>query len=174
MLEAVKETPTMAEAIEEYYPVIKRHVFVALTKMKKPPDHDFNDLMQEGVQVFLQLKKLGSYDKSRNCSFRSFFIGCLRQHFGNLVRKSYRNLELQSKNEFLGPLRTNSCNPLDVVTTLSILDNFSPEEQEYIRTIFTFTDRPFHFRRKLTREILGITRNREIELRNAIWDKIKK
>ena len=161
----------------DHIKLIQNYAHVALKKLKQPPEHDFNDLVQEGAVVFLDAKDRFRHDK--NCSFKSFLTLLLKQHFGTLVVNSYKNkkdvslttLGFDNKNfETSGGTH----DALMVVSMLHILADFSSDELSYIKTILLFVDQSTKYRRKLTRNTLKISYERETELRNSIYDKMKK
>jgi len=165
----------MNETIDSYTNLIKNHARVALKKMKKPLNCDIEDLTQEGTIVFLNVKEV--YEEDRGCSFKSFLTRCLRQHFGDLVSRSYRSKEttgVELGNKLLIETSKISHNAFDIVSTRFIIDDFSFDELEYVKMIFSFINISTKYRRKLVRKTLKISYDREMELRRSIHDKIRK
>jgi len=161
--------------IDDYTKLIQRYAYVALKKVKKPPDYDFEDLVQEGVVVFLSAKK--AYASDRGCSFKSFLTMCLRQHFGSLVSQSYKNKKMtdqEFENRIPYRMLKISHSAFDIVSMMFVLNDFSLDELEYVKTILSYTHKPTKYRRKLTRETLEISYEREVKLRGSIHDKILK
>jgi len=162
---------------DDYAEIIQNYAYVALKKLKQPPEYNLDDLFQEGAIVFLEAKNRFKYD--RNCSFKSFLILLLKQHFSTIVMSSYKNkkdislttLEFDNKNfEISG----GAYDALTVVSMVHILADFSSDELDYIKTILLFVDQSTKYRRKLTRNALKISYEREVELRNSIYSKMKK
>lgn len=168
----------MIETIDEYTKLIEGHAHVALKKVRKPSEYDLDDFIQEGVKILLITKDI--YDPERGCSFRSFLTGMLRQHFGSMVTQSYKHTKTTYdkgtaiKNRTQYKVAKFFHSAFDIVSMKYIIQDFTIDELEYVRTIFLFIDKPTKFRRKFTREALKISYERERELRNSIWDKIRK
>lgn len=164
------------EKLDTYRELIKAHAFVALGKMKKPLKCDFNDLFQQGVVVFLQTKK--NYSDKREASFRTYLVVCLRQHYSDEVKKSYRNKETNLLCTYhpgkLPAVKHKSCgDPVEAVSITLLLDKFTPDELEYAEVMVSLEGVKRTSRRKVARGILGITTWREKELRNSIESKMK-
>lgn len=168
--------------LEDYTNLIKDHAIVALKKAKKPSKFSLDDLIQEGVIVFICTKN--EYDVHRGASFKTIFTKRLRGHYTNLVRKSYRDKEISSdcwnsrvddfSREIIPMNKGNSLGAFEIVQTSFIIDSFNKDEIEYIRALLSFAYKPRKSRRKATREYLGISYDRERELRASISDKIRK
>lgn len=170
---------TDKQLFDEYYDLIQKHARVAWTKIMKPPKCTLDDLVQEGVQCFLDTKR--QFDDSRGIAFRTFLIGCLRKHFTSLVRQSYQDkmspLLLDNKfleTEVLGYGKSRIPNPLEIVQISFLIQSFNAEEIEYVTAILACTDVPKRSRRKTARKNLRISFEREVKLRNGIRAKIKK
>ena len=163
----------------EHYSLIQRYARVAWTKIRKPARCSIDDLTQEGVRVFLSIVR--NFDKDRGTTFRTFLIGCLRNHFASLVTQSYQNKlnsSLQDTKFFENRVSRHGKNelsePLEMVQMSYLIQSFNIEEVEYIVTILACTHVPQRSRRKVTRENLEISFEREVKLRNGIMAKIKK
>ena len=124
------------------------------------------------------LVKRDMYDPNKGSSFKTFFTRILRQHFGDMVTKSYR----YNKSSREGTTSTRakysaakfSHSAFDIVSMRHVLQDFTADELGYVKTILSFVNKPVKFRRKLTREALSISYERERELRSSIHDKIRK
>jgi len=166
----------MNETIDAYTELINEYAWVALRKVKKPSEYDFEDFVQEGIKILLHVQK-NTYREDKKCSFKTFFTLCLRHHFGSLVSQSYKNKKMDNlkfRDKFQYDMSKILCSAFDIVSVKHILQDFTPDELLYTETIFLFMDTPIKFRRKLTRRALKISYERERELRNSIHDKILK
>lgn len=167
----------MNEISDVYTDLIKRYAYVALKKVRKPSDYDLNDFIQEGIKMYILVKR-DMYDPNRGSSFKSFFTGILRQHFGGIVTKSYRYNKAFKEARIPTLARLSvvefSHSVFDIVSMRHILQDFTKDELEYVKTVFLFVDKPVKFRRKFVRKALSISYDREQELRNSIHDKILK
>lgn len=157
--------------LDEYIKLIEGHARVALMKIMKPAKYSLDDLIQEGVIAFLYAKQ--EFVESRGASFRTFLIKCLRNQFTNLVKKSYRNKEI---NDYSSLNETNSAtlSTLEIVQISFVIKSFSADELEYVNAVLSLAHKSRGSRRKVARQNLGISYEREVELRNSIRDKIKK
>lgn len=169
----------MNETIDTYTDLIKLHAYVALKKVRKPSDYELDDFIQEGIKIFLMVKK-DLYDPKKNCSFKTFFTRILRQHFGSMVTQSYKHTKttydngIAIENKIWYKAAKLSHSALDIISMRYVIQDFTADELEYVKTILLFIDKPTKFRRKFTREALEISYERERELRNSIHDKILK
>jgi len=129
--------------------------------------------------MFMVVKR-DMFDPKKGCSFKTFFIRILRQHFGGIVSQSYRRNEITRGIEITPATHAQysaakfSHSAFDIVAMRYILQDFTPDELEYVKMVLSFIGSPVKFRRKLTREALNISCERERELRGSIHDKILK
>lgn len=162
--------------LDEHIGLIKGYAQVALTKIMKPMKYSLDDLTQEGVIAFLYAER--SFMKDRNASFRTHLTNCLRNHFSNLVKRTYRNKEivnLSFYNTFYdNEIFSMNIDALKIIQTSFIIESLGKEELEYVNTILSLVHKPKRRRRKVARETLKISYEREMELRNSIRDKIRK
>ena len=169
----------MDKTVKKYTSLIKRHARVALKKVRKPSEYELDDFIQEGVKILILVKR-DMYDPEKKSSFKTFFTRILRQHFGGIVVRSYQHNKIIYNSEGTTVTRAQysaakfSHSAFDIVAMRHILEDFTPEELEYVSTVFLFVDWPVKFRRKHVRENLRISHDRERELRNSIHDKILK
>ena len=169
--------------IETFNELIKNYARVALKKIRKPAAFNLDDLVQEGAIVFLYTKKEYVY---RGASFKTILTKRLRGHYASLVKRSYRNKEInnipfwdssQANNFLKDTFLTNKKHGIDtfeIVQMLFIIDDFNENELDYICAVLSFTHIPRRSRRKTARETLGISYERESKLRASIKDKIRK
>jgi len=169
--------------LDDWLHLIETHAWVAWTKIRKPAEHAMDDLIQEGVTVFLNA--CNDFSGDRGASFRTFLTGCLRNHFTSLAKQTYQNKltsqtssslqgnrfreEVDSKHRVSAMSTT-----LEEVQMLFLMRSFSPEELEYITAILACAHISPRSRRKAARQDLNISFEREVKLRNSIRDKIKK
>ena len=169
----------MNETLKTYDDLITRHACVALKKVRQPSEYDLDDFIQEGNFVLLRLKKENTHD-SKKSSFRTYFTMILRQHLGDLVLKSYRKRNTVPYDKIAASIHSakkgnkSTYSTFDIIAMRYILQDFTPEEFEYVQTVFLFVDCSIGSRRKFVRAKLGISYDRERELRNSIHDKILK
>jgi len=162
------------EILDSYTELITRYAQVAMKKLKKPTKVSLNDLKQEGAVVFFLSKKL--YKKDRGASFKTFLTRCLQNHFADLVKKTYRNMEINNlsfQDDFHDELNY-VVDTFEIVQLSFIIEDFSSDELNYINAVLSFTHKHRRSRRKAAREFLGISYEREQELRRSLKDKIRK
>lgn len=172
---------TSTKQLDLHIELIKKYAHVALKKVKKPAEHTLEDLIQEGVLVLLRTEKI--YEKSRGASFKTFLTLCLRNHFASLVKRTYRSmhpswittLERSNFSEEMDFItKKKALNTFEAVRVSFAIASFSSDELKYVSTILSFTNIPKKYRRKATRETLGISYDREKKLLRSLKDKIKK
>jgi len=179
----------MKTFLKQYIRFIEDHARVAYHKIKKPSQCTIQDLVQEGVVVFLLAKR--DYNE-RKASFKTFFTMRLRNHFSDIVKKSYRNKEVEAfhiviqqciagydslkDGDILNRIlsQKNIPNPIEVTQITFLLKALTPEELEYTKTMIFLHKKAYHTRRRIARETLGISYAREVKLRNSIKSKIRK
>jgi len=179
----------MKTFLKQYIRLIEDHARVAYYKIKKPSQCTIQDLVQEGVVIFLLAKQ--DYNE-RKASFKTFFTMRLRNHFSDIVKKSYQNKEIgtfhiviQQHIAGYGGLKDenilnrilsqkNTPNPIEVTQITFLLKALTPEELEYTKTMIFLHEKAYHTKRRITRETLGISYAREVKLRNSIRSKMKK
>lgn len=154
----------------QYLKLIEDHARVTYYKIRKPSWHTIRDLVQEGAIVFLLAKR--DYSSEKKASFKTFLTMRLRNHFVDIVKKSYK----YTTNEYnLYRIRLwDSVDPAEVTQVTLLFEIFTPEEFEYIKTMLLLHKESYHIRRKIARETLGISYGREVKLRNSIRSKVKK
>ena len=157
--------------IDDYTELIEKHARVAWTKIMKPAKYSLDDLIQEGALAFLHAKR--EFVEGKGATFQTFLISCLRNWFTNLIKKTYRNKE---RNDYssLNEINSATLDTLEIVQTLFIIESFSADELRYTNAILSLAHESRGGRRKAARQNLGISYEREVELRNSIKDKIKK
>ena len=168
--------------LEEYRTLIEKHAAVALKKVKKPARYGVDDLVQEGMIVFLFTQK---EFVDRGASFKTILIRRLRGHFATLVKNSYRNMEVSGVASF-DTIKDDVKDATSVGKNNTIVDVFSlaqmafaiedlnSEEKTYVKAILFQGDKPKRSRRKAARKYLSISYERERKLRKSIQDKIRK
>lgn len=169
--------------LDDWFHLIETHAWVAWTKIRKPAECTMDDLIQEGVTVFLNA--CNDFNEEKGTTFRTFLTGCLRNHFTSYAKQTYRNkpgIDFSREERSLvfqkeednrqrpGALSTT----LEIVQMLFLLRSFNPEELEYITAILACTHISPRSRRKVARQNLNISFEREVKLRNSIRDKIRK
>lgn len=178
--------------LDPYLDLIERHAQVALKKIKKPAEHTLEDLVQEGVIVFLYTKK---EFEDRGASFKTILTRRLRGHLCTLVKQSYRNKEnfgIASRDELedmfsevdkkgnvkrdakkiVSISKKDIMDVFEIVQMSSIFDTFDSDEVAYIDAVLSFSHIPKKGRRKAARKLLGISYEKERKLRSSIKDKI--
>jgi RNA polymerase sigma factor (sigma-70 family) len=161
--------------LEEHTQLIRDYAQIALRKLKKPTISNVDDLIQEGVIAFLNASD--DYDKDRGASFKTFLITCLKRHFTDLISRSYRKKEVANSvhiDNHVSKNQKTAQNTLDIVQTQFLIESLTEDEIMYVSAVISLADKFRRSRRKLARESLGISYEREMELRRSISDKIRK
>ena len=177
--EGAKKEIQIQIQIKDYESLIQKHSWVAFSKIKKPTIYGIEDLHQEGVFVFLHARR--SYKKDSPASFRTYLISSLRNHFCDLVQKSYRAVNQLTgfESNLLATIHS-IANTDTVVTILSHhKENFKPIELQYITFLLNtpkrVQDKFRHCigkRRQVIRRELQISPYKETEIRKSIKRKL--
>ena len=168
----------MDDQLDLYTELIKRHAYVAFRKIKKPPKLTLGDLVQEGSHCFLVTKHV--FYKEQRASFKTFLTRLLRQHFNDIVTRSYRHKEksicLINDREKIHVMKHKlQVDPAEIVHVSFLLNDFTADELEYVEAMLqSIGEKRWSSRRGLVRKKLGITYNREVEMRNSLADKVRK
>jgi len=159
--------------------LIKAYAQVALKKIRKPTNHELNDLINDGIILFIETKEK-QYQPNRNCSLRTFFIRILRNHFRDMVVKSYRtrhhfNNDIQ-KIKYIEYLQNKHKkeDPSKLACTSILLSDLSSIEKQYAEKMLLSRFTSMNGRRKETRKILQLTIEQEENIRKNIFIKIQK
>lgn len=180
-----KTIPTKLK-IEDHTELIQKYARVALKKIRKPSIHNLEDLTQEGTYLFYYTKK--RYRSDGSVTFKTYFIGCLIRHFTTIVCKSYKEIEavpletIEGVNLDYSIRNRKSHNPSNVANLLITLSEilslpeteyiiFLLQPPEYITQQIRIAQRKF---RILIREALGISPDREREIRRGLKVKLKR
>ena len=118
--------------IKDFEGPIQNSAWLTFSKIKKPTIYSIEDLYQEGVLVFLHTKN--HYKKDTTASFKTYLISSLRNHFCDLIQRSYRSIN-HSTNFETPLLETlySTINGDTLETTLSdYKETFKPIELHYI------------------------------------------
>lgn len=78
------------ELIQEHKDLIESMAWVAFTKIRRPSSWDLDDLIQEGHIVCIEWVRRW-YDPEKGASLKTFITSGLRNHFVDIVRKSFRD-----------------------------------------------------------------------------------
>jgi len=168
----------MNEQLDPYTELIQNYAYVALRKIKKPSGMTFEDLFQEGAQVFLVAKIL--FNKDKKSSFKTWLIRLLRNHFNDIVVRSYHHKKESfhsiSDQEKAHVMKYKlQMDPVEIVHISFLLNNFTVDELEYIKAMLqSIGEKHWSARRGLVRKTMGISYSREMKLRNSIADKVRK
>jgi len=158
--------------LDTHVDLIKSYAWVAFHKMKRSSRLDFDDILQEGIKIFLEAKN--SFLSDRNMSFRSYLIQNLRQRFCDIVKKSYKprcSKEITFHNT---RTITKSEDPVEIVHVRLLLENLTGDEKEYVKAMVSLPNTLRKSRRRIAREAINISYDREVSLRNSIRDKVRK
>lgn len=179
-------------ALESYLDLIEKYAQVAMKKIKKPTEYSLDDLIDEGVIVFLYTK---NEFEDRGASFKTILTIRLRNHLSTLVKNTYRNnanFGMRTRNEleemFKDEGKKNgkkktvkrivAISKKDVMSVFEevqmsfTLKSFNSDELFYIQTLLSFADIPKKGRRKATRKELRMSYENEIKIRKSIRSKI--
>lgn len=173
------------EIVDTYLELIEQHARVALKKIKRPRRYTLEDLVQEGVVVFLFTKK--EY-VDRGATFKTILIKRLRGHFASLVKRTYRIKEENRiflgqrdpraagtiKNGKIVPELDIGSGPFEIACLSFTIENFTKEEIDYVNAMLSHTHISKRSRRKVVRETLEMSYGREVKVRRSIGVKMKK
>lgn len=76
--------------VEEHRDLVESMAWVAFGKIRRPSAWELDDLIQEGYIVCTEWVQRW-FDPNKGASLRTFITGGLRNHFADIVRKSFRD-----------------------------------------------------------------------------------
>jgi len=163
--------------LQSYMKLIKDHAWVALKKLKKPSTYDHEDLVNEGITLFLFTKQK-LYSTNKGASFRTFFTKLLRNHFYDIITKSYSPSSYFCndtwKETYMNHLRRKSDrNPSKQAHTNLLLSKLTSEEKTYATEILLSHHRAVSRKRKKVRKLLQISIEDEERIRMSILGKLQ-
>lgn len=162
-----KNTIDYAALIEEHKGLIEAMAWVALSKIRRPSSIDFDDLCQEGAIVCLEWVQRW-YNPSKGASIRTFITGGLRNHFTDLVRRSFRDYPDTEKHEIDLMKRSVDRDPCDIAMFNETMANaLSSQHKEYIH-LFLEAAQSGPKPREVVREKMGISISTEEAIRKEI------
>ena len=154
---------------------ITSYARVCYRKLKKPALLQPDDLVNEGILIFLKAAK--EFDPLRNDSFDYFLKQCLRNGFGRLVRKSYRKITQVSVDP-LNPSHENVITkflPERLVVLFELSKQLNYIETEYLIKLLNpsqLTNELIGTKRKsvgkLVRKDVGITNRQGLRIERKI------
>jgi len=158
--------------------LIENHAWVALKKIKKPTIYEHQDLVNEGVAIFYEAKK--TYKEGKNTTFRTFFITLLRNHFCDIVKRSFMKsrtftdeAQEESYKEYLRrKLRMRT--PLEKSHTSFLFSKLKQSEKKYIISLLLSNCCSLRKRREEVRRNLHLSLEEEERTRLSILSKIQK
>jgi len=150
---------------------IKELLFHAKSTDLKLPHTGYislEDLVSEGITVFLRVKKKYKGDKNDKKHIRGFFRYCLKNHFKDLIRKIYRQVNLTDiEDNKLSLIPTRSS--FSVTTALENLPRLEREYVEYFVTIDqAMKSRSRAKTRKMVAQVMKLTPSKEKTIRKSI------
>jgi len=158
--------------------LIKTYAQVALKKIRKPTNHELNDLINDGIILFINTKE--KYQSNKNCSLKTFFINILRNHFRDMIVKSYQtsrhfNNDIQKENYYKYlENKYKKADPSKLAYTNILLSSLSPDEKQYTEKMLLSHSTSMNGRREETRKSLQLTVDQEESIRKNIFMKIQK
>ena len=165
---------------EDYESTIQDYARVALRKVKQPSIYDFEDLYQEGYSVFLCARNYYKPEKSK-ATFKTYLVSALRNHFCDLVQKTYKRIDTRTGFEPSLLALIHSSNNTESITTILVQhkENFSDIEFKYITFLLNMPkeiqDEIKHCigkRRQVIRRELQIAPYVETQIRKSIRTKL--
>lgn len=162
----------MEMLLEQHHKLIEDYAKVAYHKIRKPPQYSTKDLIQEGIVVFLLTRE--DYSSERGASFKTYLTMRLRQHFSDVVKKSYQHFKDGLGGKERIERKSRVVDPVEATHITFLLKELTPEELEYTETMLLLYGERYFVRRKVARSMLGISYGREVKLRNSIRDKVRK
>lgn len=161
--------------LEIYMSLIEQHAKVAYKKLKKPTIYSVEDLINEGVFVFLRILK--TYDKDK-ADIRTYLTSSLRNHFFQLIRRSYfvsKSFESGEDREnyayYLRQLKSEDIEEAQANAYISF-SNLNDRERQYIVEMLITVAPTKKSQRERVRTILGLSLGQEWKLRKRIRQKI--
>ncbi len=143
-------------------------------RLKKPPIHDVDDLIQEGHIVFLRTYK--KYDPESKHTFKQFFYRSLINRFSDILAKSYK--EINSVTEYIETSILNCPSQFSIIK--ECYENLSEAAVDYLQVC---TDPPkdlqhilMHSSKQkytLIRKYLGVSSRKEQRIRAEINHALK-
>jgi len=123
--------------LEDHQDLIESMAWVAFGKVYRP-SYDLDDLIQEGRMVCIEWVRRW-YDPSKGASLRTFITAGLRNHYADLIKKSFRNAtpNLETHETDLRK-RSGSLDPLDVAMFQEKYSRIlTVQQKEYIELLLS-------------------------------------
>jgi len=164
--------------LENYIKLIHEHAWVALKKIKKPTSYEFEDLVNEGVEVFLRARK--NFESNQGATFKTVLIRFLRNHFCDIVKRSYVQSKTftskeQEKNYRKHLERTQEKeNPVNQAHIRLLFSELEPIEKDYIKAVVLSMSSPLSRKREEVRKLLNLSEEEEMKIRMKLLVKIHK
>jgi hypothetical protein len=160
---------------KDYLKLITLEAKKAFQKIKKPSIYDVNDLVQEGLMEFYKFQsKYNEY-----CAkFITVFTIVLRNKFCNIIKKSYRSVDMVPVNDVYDNIDDRfEDNFLKIIDVIGVVDKLNHKEKYYIELCLNPTDemvlklkRNYNHvgRRGIIRKMLGLSYGDEKKIREKI------
>jgi len=174
--------------LESYLPLIRNYAWVALKKIRKPTFYDHDDLIQEGIECFLEAIKYWIPER-KDAAFKTYFTAALKRKYCDIVRKSYspkRSFSSEAKKrEYYQQLWNKSEKPNSIIQThiKLLLEELPEHEKKYVMAILHSTQthtygtylnaNQFTKKREEIRQALKLSRGEEDHIRKNIIRKIR-
>lgn len=168
----------ITETIEPYLQLIKNHAWVALKKIKKPTILTHEDLVSEGIVIFYSIKEEAEgykYKANKGASFKTFFILNLRNHYSEVVKKSYRYSKemIQQYSHDSKNKTKSSSTPYFNLESDMIISKLSYRERIYVYLIQSLSPLlKLNQKREMVRKTLNLSKYCENFMRKSIYNKI--
>lgn len=160
-----------AALVEEHKDLIEAMAWVAFTKIRRP-SYDLDDLIQEGRIVCIEWVQRW-YRPGKGASLKTFITAGLRNHFADLVRKSFREhpTDLEVHETDLRK-RSSECGPEEMaIFNETYWNKLTEQQRRYITLILQNVTTGPSFREHI-RTTMGITITVEEGLRKGIRIKL--
>ena len=158
--------------------LITDHAWVALKKIKKPTIYEHTDLVNEGITIYFEAKH--TFLQEKNTTFKTFLTRLLRNHFCDIVKKSYiQNKTFANKiqkEDYKKHLQKTLKieNPVNRAHINLLVSELKTNEKEYITRLVLSTCSSLSKKREETRKGLNLSKKNEEKIRIALLTKLRR
>lgn len=163
-----------AVLVEEHRDLVESMAWVAFGKIRRPSAWELDDLIQEGYIVCTEWVQRW-FDPSKGASLRTFICGGLRNHFTDIVRKSFRDYPEQVEtHETDLRKRSSEHGPEEMaIFNETFQQKLTEQHREYIRLMLVEAQKGPQPRDRV-RAAMGITLTVEEYLRKDIRERLSR
>ena len=121
--------------------IIRAYSKIYFSKLKKPSPYELEDFESEGYLVYSRCRR--DWDEKRNCSFKTFFISCLRNHFKRILDIEYQREEVEKVASSKSPNKTSLQFIFDIPADIEfLLESLLNPSDDLRKILSSFSNHP--------------------------------